>query len=331
MADTAVKKYQDYVQQQIDEQAILDKYNAATVAQFNVQREQNRQAENQFYNQMYNTQKTAMDTIRQSNAAAVASGASRGVQAAQELSSLLGLQQESVASATELAQANRQTAQEETAAVLENVLNAYKQAADERAQLRQSAIEAESIEATKEQTAAAMLDAQTNRASLITSAAENGSNTYLTGLQMAGIDFSDGQRTVESTQSLNVALNGVTKGNDGNTVTYVFDDWKGDNNGSAKGSIISNNLKSIINAYGLDMDKYTTLINDYIKLANETDVDGGGAINSADELFRKYNMIPEGNRIDGRGEYATAMNNFTAYIKNKIYNDYINDLNRKTK
>lgn len=331
MADTAVKKYQDYVQQQIDEQAILDKYNAATVAQFNVQREQNRQAENQFYNQMYNTQKTAMDTIRQANASAVASGASRGVQAAQELSSLLGLQQESVASATELAQANRQTAQEETAAVLENVLNAYKQAADERAQLRQSAIEAESVEATKEQTAAATLDAQTNRASLITSAAENGSNTYLTSLQMAGIDFSDGQRTVESTQSLNVALNGVTKGNDGNTVTYVFDDWKGDNNGSAKGSVISNNLKSIINAYGLDMSKYETLIDDYIKLANETDVDGGGAVNSADELFRKYKMIPEGNRIDGRGEYATAMNNFTAYIKNKIYNDYINDLNRKTK
>ena len=85
MAEPSVKKYVDYAQQQVDEQAILDKYNAATLAQFNLQREQNRQAENQFYNQMYNTQRTAMDTIRQSNAAAVASGASRGVQAAQEL------------------------------------------------------------------------------------------------------------------------------------------------------------------------------------------------------------------------------------------------------
>jgi hypothetical protein len=154
MADSAVKKHYDYAQQQIDEQAILDKYNAATVAQFNVQREQNRQAENQFYNEMYNTQKTAMDTIRQSNAAAVASGASRGVQAAQELSSLLGLQQESVASATELAQANRQTAQEETAAVLENVLNAYKQATDERSQLISQGIEAESLLATQASAAA---------------------------------------------------------------------------------------------------------------------------------------------------------------------------------
>lgn len=162
MADTAVKKYYDEAQRVIDEQAILDKYNAATVAQFNVQREQNRQAENQFYNEMYNTQKTAMDTIRQSNAAAVASGASRGVQAAQELSSLLGLQQESVASATELAQANRQTAQEETAAVLENVLNAYKQATADRQQYVQSAIEAESLLATQASAAAQQKEAETN-------------------------------------------------------------------------------------------------------------------------------------------------------------------------
>ena len=139
----------------IDEQAILDKYNAATVAQFNAQREQNRINENNFYNQMYNTQRTAMDTIRQSNAAAVASGASRGVQAAQELSSLLGLQQESVASATELAQANRQTAQEETAAVLENVLNAYKEAESQKQKAVEQEIQAESLKADQTQANAA--------------------------------------------------------------------------------------------------------------------------------------------------------------------------------
>lgn len=142
-------------EESIDEQAILDKYNAATTAQFNAQREQNRINENNFYNQMYNTQRTAMDTIRQSNAAAVASGASRGVQAAQELSSLLGLQQESVASATELAQANRQTAQEETAAVLENVLNAYKDAEAARQQAVTQEIQAESLKAEQSQANAA--------------------------------------------------------------------------------------------------------------------------------------------------------------------------------
>lgn len=158
----SVKKYYDYANQTIDEQAILDKYNAATLAQFAVQREQNRQAENTFYNQMYNTQKTAMDTIRKANADAVATGASRGVQAANELSALLGLQQESVASATELAQTSRQTAQEETAAVLENVLNAYTQAQQERAQLVSQSIESASIDAQEQANAIAAQEASTD-------------------------------------------------------------------------------------------------------------------------------------------------------------------------
>lgn len=158
----SVKKYYDYANQTIDEQAILDKYNAATLAQFAAQREQNRQTENAFYNQMYNTQKTAMDTIRKANADAVATGASRGVQAANELSALLGLQQESVASATELAQTSRQTAQEETAAVLENVLNAYTQAQQERAQLVSQSIESASIDAQEQANAIAAQEASTD-------------------------------------------------------------------------------------------------------------------------------------------------------------------------
>lgn len=334
----SVKKYVDYAQQQVDEQAILDKYNAATTAQYNLQREQNRAAENQFYNQMYNTQRTAMDTIRQSNAAAVASGASRGVQAANELAAILGLQQESVQGATEIAQANRQTAQEETAAVLENVLNAYNQATQERAQLVQQGIESASVDVQQQanqiaaqEAAVKQQDAQTNRATLITSAAENGSATYLTSLGMAGIDFSDGNVTVESTQSLNVALGGVAIGRDGNSLAYKFEDWKGDNTGAAKGEVIMDNLKTIISSYGLDPDAYTALLEDYAKVAREGDVDGMGAADSSDRIFNKYNVIPDGNRINGREEYAGAMNNFTAYIKNKIYNDYINGLNRKAK
>ena len=142
--------YNTYAKTAVDEQAILDKYNAATAASYAAQRDQNRLAENQFYNQMYNTQRTAMDTIRQSNAAAVSTGASRGVQAANELSALLGLQQESVAGATEIAQARQQTAQEETAAMLDNTLKAYQQAQTERANLIQSAIQTDSINQQRE-------------------------------------------------------------------------------------------------------------------------------------------------------------------------------------
>lgn len=135
----------------VDEQAILNRYNQATAAQFAAQQDQNRVAENNFYNQMYNTQKTAMDTIRQSNANAVSTGASRGVQAANELSALLGLQQESIASATEIANARRQTAQEETAAMLQNIVQASQDAANQKQQAMQSMIQAQSLQDTENQ------------------------------------------------------------------------------------------------------------------------------------------------------------------------------------
>lgn len=50
-------------------------------------------AQNQFSNSMAQQQATLSDTIRRSQAQAVATGASRGMQAANELSSMLGLQQ----------------------------------------------------------------------------------------------------------------------------------------------------------------------------------------------------------------------------------------------
>lgn len=205
MADTKqvtgpVKPFYDDAQAAIDEQAILDKYNAATMAQFAAQREQNRQNENKFYNQMYNTQKTAMDTIRQSNAAAVSSGASRGVQAANELSALLGLEQESVASATELAQANRQTAQEETAAVLENVLKAYQDAAQQRSDLTMQGIQAASLGGTAAEREA---NAISNNAALQSAAKEN-SEAFFAEMQRQGINNKN--YSGESVANLNQAL-----------------------------------------------------------------------------------------------------------------------------
>lgn len=159
----------------INEQDILNKYNQATSAQFAAQQDQNRIAENNFYNQMYNTQRTAMDTIRQSNATAVSTGASRGVQAANELSALLGLQQESMASATEIANARRQTAQEETAAMLQNVVQASQDAAAQRQQALQSMIQAQSLRESELANTSAAADRQ------LTAVTEGGEayNTYL--------------------------------------------------------------------------------------------------------------------------------------------------------
>lgn len=326
----SVKKYVDYANQQVDEQAILDKYNAATLAQFNVQREQNRQAENQFYNQMYNTQKTAMDTIRQSNAAAVSTGASRGVQAANELSSLLGLQSESIASATELAQANRQTAQEETAAVLENVLNAYQQAQQERANLLSSAIEAESVEVQREanqaQSASAAAQNQTDQARLLAEAAENGTSTYLTALMKMGIDYSNGVVTPESQNSLQVALNNIGKTNGGEPLKFTASDWNGSGTGANKAATITDSINNILDAYGLDKEAYKKDLDDLKEIAS---IGASFWANTSLGAAGERLGIPNKGWVLDKTGTANAVQQGYQNILAKIQNDYTNNKNRK--
>ena len=272
----AVKQYYDYAKDQIDEQAILDKFNAATLAQFNVQREQNRQNENAFYNQMYNTQKTAMDTIRQSNAAAVSSGASRGVQAANELSALLGLEQESVASATELANANRQTAQEETAAVLENMLNAYKQAQQERSTLTQQGIEAASLSAAATQASAQQKQADTAANNELSKAAETNTESYLAEVARQNKDYAT-TYSLEGANSLNQALSSLTakgegQANDG--IYFNINDYTRDGVSTAaknKYDKLNQNLNTIAKTYGItDQLAEDTVYQDALKAIKDT-------------------------------------------------------------
>lgn len=59
-------------------------------------------AQNNYSNQMAQQQASLQDTIRRSQAQAVATGASRGMQAANELSSMLGLQEQAAQGATTL-------------------------------------------------------------------------------------------------------------------------------------------------------------------------------------------------------------------------------------
>lgn len=85
-----------------DENAIKAKFDAATKAQYDMQRKDYQRTENHFYDQLGASQQTALDAIRKSSASAVATGASRGMQAANELSAVLGLQDNSVTGATDL-------------------------------------------------------------------------------------------------------------------------------------------------------------------------------------------------------------------------------------
>jgi hypothetical protein len=238
----------------VDEQAILNKYNQATAAQFVAQQDQNRIAENNFYNQMYNTQKTAMDTIRQSNANAVSTGASRGVQAANELSALLGLQQESIASATEIANARRQTAQEETAAMLQNIVQASQDAANQKQQAMQSMIQAQSLQDTENQAVTAEKSrVDTARAD----AREHKDNSILIPvLKDAGKLGPDGEYVLnpsaESQADLKLLLSGSLGGNVANYQDYVE---HGENNyayAGVKNDEWRNLRVQLVNEWGLN-------------------------------------------------------------------------------
>ena len=83
------------------------------------------QAENAFYDNARTTQQTAMDTIRRNNNAAVATGASRGMQAANELAAILGLQQENTKGATQLALDQQKFSAEKAAALAASEQQAY--------------------------------------------------------------------------------------------------------------------------------------------------------------------------------------------------------------
>ena len=124
----ATKYYEDVINkaglEPVKAEDLQKKFDAVTEAEYDKQRTELQNTENKFYNKLYDTQKTTMDTIRQNNAQAVATGASRGVQAANELAALLGLQQESVEGSTDIANKATTLAQDETQAMLENVLNA---------------------------------------------------------------------------------------------------------------------------------------------------------------------------------------------------------------
>lgn len=107
-----------------DEDAIRSKFDKATKAEYELKRKEYEQTEDQFYNRLLGTQSTALDTIRRANASAISSGAAKGMQAANELLAILGLQQESVDDSTQLAQARNNLVDAEAAAYAKNVVDA---------------------------------------------------------------------------------------------------------------------------------------------------------------------------------------------------------------
>lgn len=118
-----------------DMDAIRGVFDKQTAAEYEVKRKQYKQTEDDFYGQMYNAGVTAQDALRKNTAAAITTGASRGMQAATELSALLGLQQESAKTATDLATARNLLTDQEQAAYMTNATNALTSSNDAKLKL----------------------------------------------------------------------------------------------------------------------------------------------------------------------------------------------------
>lgn len=102
--------------------------NQATEASYRERQLQGQQAQNQFAQNTMANQMTALDAIRRSNASAIASGANAGLSAANQLSAILGLQEDTAAEATRLANDAIAAAAERNTQMAQNAITGQQQA-----------------------------------------------------------------------------------------------------------------------------------------------------------------------------------------------------------
>lgn len=105
-----------------DYNAIRGIYDAATKQAYDI--EQASGAERSYYKHLADAQNTALDTIRQQYSSAAATGASRGMQAANQLSAIMGITSTANEEATQLAIDKQTRANEYATKMAENAKNA---------------------------------------------------------------------------------------------------------------------------------------------------------------------------------------------------------------
>lgn len=118
-----------------DRDEIYGIYKDATKAAYDAELAQQRQAERGFYANMAAAQDTAVDTIRGQYGQAIASGASKGMQAANVLSAILGTSQAAADQAAQLAQDRQQLGAQYGAQIKADVKDALSYANDVAAQI----------------------------------------------------------------------------------------------------------------------------------------------------------------------------------------------------
>lgn len=107
-----------------DQNAIEKIYKDATAADYAARKQDYNNTANQYYNRMALSQNSYLDAQRKANASAVMSGATRGMQNAAQLSTVLGLSQQSSLDNTKLAQDARLLSDQENAAYAKNTSDA---------------------------------------------------------------------------------------------------------------------------------------------------------------------------------------------------------------
>ena len=111
----------------INREAIQGIFDSTTKAQFDTLRNQFAATEGKFSDRLFQTGATLADANRRSNAEAVATGASKGVQAAQQMLNTQGLAQQAVMDSTELAQQRNLLADRESEAFMQNAFQAFQE------------------------------------------------------------------------------------------------------------------------------------------------------------------------------------------------------------
>lgn len=145
-----------------DRDKIEQVFNQGTDAQYALMQKENQIAENQYANQTFANQQSAIEALRQQRNSQIASGMARGLNAAQEQGTILGLQQESQSGALELANARQLEADKIAAEYANNVIKALQEANSVKqamAEVGAKLYEADMLGYTGELSAAAQMDA----------------------------------------------------------------------------------------------------------------------------------------------------------------------------
>lgn len=113
-----------YSQGQLDQDKLLGLYNKAAQTQYKGNLQALDASRQEYGKALMSAQDNYLQAMRQANASAITSGAARGTQAANELSAVLGLQQESMQGATDLANQRAQAGIDYANALAEAQVNA---------------------------------------------------------------------------------------------------------------------------------------------------------------------------------------------------------------